>query len=64
MFLVDTNIWLERILNQSRAEEVSQFFDRVPSGQLFITDFALHSIGVILGRFSKGIVRAVRTAIR
>lgn len=53
MFLVNTNIWLERILNQSRAGEVGQFFDRVPSGQLFITDFAFHSIGVILGRLSK-----------
>lgn len=53
MFLIDTNIWIERILDQSRAAEVSQFFDRVPSGQLFITDFAFHSIGVILGRLSK-----------
>ncbi|NOX61155.1 MAG: type II toxin-antitoxin system VapC family toxin [Chloroflexi bacterium] len=53
MFLLDTNIWLERMLDQARATEVKQFLDRVPSNQLLITDFSLHSIGVILYRLKK-----------
>jgi hypothetical protein len=44
MFLVDTNVWLERLLDQDRTAEVGDFLDRFPSGRLFMTDFALHSI--------------------
>jgi len=50
MYLLDTNIWLERLLDQGRSGEVDRFLSSVPSEQLFITDFSLHSIGVILGR--------------
>ncbi len=50
MYLLDTNIWLERLLDQGRSEEVDEFLSTVPSERLFITDFSLHSIGVILGR--------------
>ena len=50
MFLVDTNVWLKRLLDQDRAAEVGDFLDRFPSERLFMTDFALHSIGVVLSR--------------
>lgn len=50
MYLVDTNIWLERLLDQARSEEVGQFLAHIPSEQIFISDFAFHSIGVVLGR--------------
>jgi hypothetical protein len=50
MYLVDTNIWLERLLNQERADEVAQFLHKIPSERLMITDFTFHSIGVILSR--------------
>ncbi len=50
MYLINTNVWLERFLDQARAEEVSHFLDRIPSERLFITDFAFHSIGVILSK--------------
>jgi len=50
MYLLDTNIWLERLLDQGRSGEVEEFLSSVPSERLFITDFSLHSIGVILGR--------------
>ena len=43
MYLVDTNIWLERLLEQARAEEVGRFLAQIPSDQLFITDFSFHS---------------------
>jgi predicted nucleic acid-binding protein len=50
MYLLDTNIWLERLLDQGRSREVEEFLSTVSSERLFITDFSLHSIGVILGR--------------
>jgi uncharacterized protein len=53
MFLVDTNVWLERLLDQDRAAEVGDFLDRFPSERLFMTDFALHSIGVVLSRLNQ-----------
>jgi predicted nucleic acid-binding protein len=42
MYLLDTNIWLERLLNQERADEVGLLLDAVPSDQLFMTDFAAY----------------------
>lgn len=53
MYLVDTNIWLERLLDQVRSTEVGHFLDRTPSERLFITDFAFHSIGVVLSRLNQ-----------
>jgi predicted nucleic acid-binding protein len=48
MYLVDTNIWLERLLNQERSDEVGRFLDLARANDLHITDFTLHSIGIIL----------------
>ncbi|MBI1878729.1 MAG: PIN domain-containing protein [Chloroflexi bacterium] len=53
MYLVDTNIWLERLLDQTNSEEVRRFLDQIPSDQLLITDFSFHSIGVILNRLGQ-----------
>lgn len=50
IYLLDTNIWLERLLGQDRSEEVAQLLATVPKAQLAISHFSLHSIGVILGR--------------
>ncbi len=52
MYLVDTNVWLERLLDQSGSAEVGRFLANTPSEQLFLTDFAFHSIGVVLTRLS------------
>ncbi len=52
-FLVDTNIWLERLLSQEKEKEVEKFLSVIPSENLFISDFSLHSIGVILDRLNK-----------
>jgi len=53
MYLIDTNIWLERLLDQSRSQEVGLFLDKFPSDQLLMTDFTLHSIGVVLNRLGQ-----------
>jgi predicted nucleic acid-binding protein len=52
-YLVDTNIWLERLLNQDKSEIVCEFLRLVPPSQLFVSDFAIHSMGVILSRLDK-----------
>lgn len=53
MYLVDTNVWLELMLEQARSEEAGQFLSQILSEHLFITDFSFHSIGVILRRKNK-----------
>lgn len=53
MYLLDTNIWLERLLDQENSDEVGLFLSRIPSKSLLISDFSLHSIGVILSKFKK-----------
>ena len=53
MFLVDTNIWLERLLAQERDNEVRLFLSGQPSNLLYITDFAFHSISLILSRLGR-----------
>lgn len=52
MFLVDTNIFLEILLKQDKNEDCKKFLDN-NIGNLNITDFSLHSIGVILFRYGK-----------
>ncbi|MFB3786735.1 MAG: PIN domain-containing protein [bacterium] len=53
MYLVDTNIWLERLLDQERSAEEGQFLSGVAGERLLMTDFTLHSIGIILSRLGR-----------
>ena len=46
-FLFDTNIFLEILLNQDKKEKAKQLLNN-HLDQFFISDFSLHSIGVIL----------------
>jgi predicted nucleic acid-binding protein len=52
MYLVDTNIFLEVLLGHDKKEECKGFLMK-NLGNLNITDFSLHSIGVILFRYRK-----------
>jgi uncharacterized protein len=52
-YLVDTNVWLERLLDQEKSIIASMFFDLIPTDSLFVSDFSIHSIGVILSRLKK-----------
>ena len=52
-YLVDTNVWLERLLDQEKSDIASRFFDLIPTDELFVSDFSIHSIGVILSRLEK-----------
>lgn len=46
-YLVDSNVWLELLLEQERAEEVRQFLSLVQLHEIAITEFTLYSIGII-----------------
>ena len=52
-YLVDTNVWLERLLDQEKSDIASKFFDSLPIDSLFVSDFSIHSIGVILSKLKK-----------
>lgn len=53
MYLVDTNIFLEGLLEQEKAASVRSFFRTIDLADMFITDLSLHSIGIILFRLGK-----------
>ena len=52
MYLIDTNIFLEVLLTQEKKETCKKFLD-VNIKNLYISDFSLHSIGVILFKNNK-----------
>jgi predicted nucleic acid-binding protein len=53
MYLVDTNIWLERLLEQEKSEAVGTFLDYADPADLIVSDFSLHSVGIILCRLGR-----------
>ncbi|HOX76260.1 MAG TPA: PIN domain-containing protein [Candidatus Cloacimonadota bacterium] len=52
-YLVDTNVWLERLLDQEKSEITSSFLNSTTTDSIFVSDFSIHSIGVILSRLKK-----------
>jgi predicted nucleic acid-binding protein len=50
MYLLDTNIILELLLDQDNADEVERFLRSTPPDQLYLSEFALYSLGIILLR--------------
>ena len=48
--LLDTNILLEVLLGQARAEEAKTLLSNAAGHDLFLSDFSLHSLGVVLFR--------------
>jgi len=48
--LIDTNVFLEVILWQEKAEEAWAFLRGVEEHDLFISDYSFHSIGLLLFR--------------
>jgi predicted nucleic acid-binding protein len=53
VYLVDTNVFLEGLLEQDKVETVSTFFQKTDLGEMFISDLSLHSIGIILFKLQK-----------
>ena len=53
MYLVDTNIFLETLLDQDKSAEVQSFLRSIDLNIIFMTDFSLYSIGITLFRLKK-----------
>ena len=51
--LVDTNIFLEVLLEQSRANDAKELLTKTNAHDFLISDFSLHSIGVLLLKRNK-----------
>jgi len=51
-YLIDTNIFLEILLGQERKEKCKDYLNS-KLGKIYISDFSLHSIGVILFKLDK-----------
>ncbi|NJE61277.1 PIN domain-containing protein [Thermococcus sp. 21S7] len=52
MYLIDTNIFLEILLGQEKSDIAKQFLSS-HIGELAMSDFTLHSIGVVLFRLKR-----------
>ena len=50
---MDTNVWLERLLDQEKSDIAQKFFDSISPVNIFVSDFAIHSIGIILSKLNK-----------
>ncbi len=48
--LVDTNIFLEVILEQEKAEDAKALLAKTEEHEFFISDYSLHSVGLLLFR--------------
>jgi predicted nucleic acid-binding protein len=54
MYLVDTNVTLELLLDQERSDDVRTFLRTVDSSLIYITpEFSVYSIGIALLRMEK-----------
>jgi len=52
-YLIDTNIWLEILLEQENYQEAKEFLQKTDASLLAISEFSLYSIGIILTRLKK-----------
>ena len=52
--LIDSSVLLEFLLDQERADEVARFFEGTPRAALYVTDFAFHSVALILVSRKRG----------
>jgi predicted nucleic acid-binding protein len=47
---LDTNLFAEILLRQTQADQVKKFLQQIPPDDLYLTEFSLYSIGIILIR--------------
>lgn len=53
MYLVDSNICLEYLLNQEKRNECKEFLKVTDDALIFISEFTLYSIGIITTKINK-----------
>ena len=49
-FLIDTNIFLEVVLAQSKATDAQELLSKTEENEFFVSDYSLHSIGLLFFR--------------
>ena len=52
-YQLDTNIFLEILLEQQNSDDVEKLLKEIPNTDLYLSDFSLYSIGIILFRNNK-----------
>lgn len=62
MFLLDTNVWMQTLLERDTSGAIRELLATVPPRLIFITIYSAHSVGVILGRY--GTVEVYRSFVR
>ena len=50
VYLLDTNVILEFLLDQEKASDVERLLRETEAGKLYLTEFALYSLGILLMR--------------
>jgi len=50
MYLLDSNLFLELLLDQHKADEVEQLLRKTPREKLHVSEFSLYSVGIVLFR--------------
>lgn len=53
MYLVDTNVFLEVLLDQENADDAERFLREISPSELAVSDFSVYSIGIILTKQKK-----------
>lgn len=53
MHLIDTNVWLELLLEQERNDEVRRLLNHIDPAMLHITEFSLYSIAISTVKLKK-----------
>ena len=53
MYLIDTNIWIERMIDGPKSDEVGELLNRFTSDELHVSEFTLHSMAMLLKRRSQ-----------
>ena len=65
MYLIDTNIFLELLLNGKNAKECEKFLEKVSKGEIkaIVSSFTLHAVEAFLGKNHKAIQLFVRNIL-
>ncbi len=53
MYLIDTNVWLERLMDGEYSEEVDRFLLSTPGDQFHVADISWYTIASILGNLKQ-----------
>lgn len=53
MFLLDTNVWLEVLLDRKGADQARRLLEATDAERIAISEFSLYSLGVILIKSNK-----------